>query len=330
MSIEVIRPGALSTLQDLGRIGYQRYGVSVGGAMDEWSHRIANRLVGNAESEATLELTLVGPSLKFTRPTLIAITGADLSPSIGGQAIPKSVPVLVGGGAQLDFGRRISGVRSYLAVRGGYDVPCVMGSKTTSLRGAFGGFEGRALRKGDVLPLGTGDEGATPRRSPILRDGQEPFSAMGSGIQMAGAGNDQEVIHLRVMPGRHWDRFNAEAREGFLKEEFRLSPQSDRMGFRLHGPKLLSAESGELLSEAVCFGAIQVPPSGDPIILMADRQTTGGYPMIAAVASVDLPALAQLMPQRAVRFTLITLAEAQSLDLERERSLAEMPRFIWN
>lgn len=329
MSIQVAKQGVLSTLQDLGRFGYQRFGVVAGGAMDEWSHRVANLLVGNPEREATLEITLLGPSLKFQETTLIAICGAGLSPRIGERAVPQGRPVLVRAGSQLDFGRRESGMRAYLAVHGGFDVAPVMNSKSTYLRGAFGGFNGRALRKGDEIPIGAGNaERPFPRLARMLRENADPFATPGDPLlpPTAPPGNPPRTV--RVMAGQQWQAFTGEAQTRFLAGEFRISPQSDRMGFRIDGPKLALREPLEMISEAVAFGTIQVPPDGNPIILMADRQTTGGYPKIADVASVDLPVVAQTMPQHTVRFALISLEEAQQLYLAREAEIDRVRRTV--
>jgi len=323
MNVDVIKPGVLSTLQDLGRVGFQRFGVPVCGVMDEWSHRIANLLVGNPAHEATLEVTLMGPSLRFTEAALIAITGASLSPRIGEHAVPQGTPVLVGAGSQLDFGRRVAGMRAYLAVRGGFAVPSVMNSRSTYVRGAFGGFDGRALRKGDALVIGASDvEDPLMQLAAKLRAGTLPFATLDDPPELPPAPSGSLPTTVRVMAGQQWDAFTPQARQALCEAEFRLSPQSDRMGFRFEGPKLALTEPLEMISEAVAFGTIQVPPDGNPIVLMADRQTTGGYPKIASVASVDLPILAQMTPQQALRFTLISLEDAQQLYLARERALA--------
>jgi antagonist of KipI len=325
MTIEVLKPGVLSTLQDLGRAGFQRFGVPVSGAMDEWSHRVANLLVGNPAGEATLEITLMGPSLRFTEPALIAIAGADLSPRIGGHAVPHGTPVLVRAGSQLDFGRRIAGLRSYFAVHAGFAVAPVMDSKSTYVRGGFGGFEGRALRKGDVLSIASASvDPVYPSLVAKLAGSAQPFVALDDPQKVCTAPAAGSPKTLRVTIGQQWDAFTAEAQQALREAEFRLSPQSDRMGLRLEGPKLALREPVEMISEAVAFGTIQVPPDGNPIILMADRQTTGGYPKIASVASVDLPLLAQMLPQQSLRFASIPLEDAQQLYLAREQALADI------
>ena len=310
MSIEVIKPGPLSSLQDLGRTGVQRFGVIASGVMDEWSHRWANLLAGNANDEASLEITLMGPSLLFHQDALIAIVGADLSPRIGEQAVPMAEPVRVAAGSRLDFGRRVFGCRTYLAVHGGFAVPPVMGSRSTYLRAGFGGWQGRALRKGDRLPIAADALG--PADLPAVQPLKVPPHP---------ARHDRAI---RAIPGQQWARFSAQAQARWFDAPFVVNLNSDRMGYRLDGPGLALAAPLEMISEAVAFGTVQVPPDGQPIVLMADRQTTGGYPKIASVASVDLPLLAQRVPGETLRFERVTLDEAQALYLEREAEFARL------
>jgi len=283
--------------------------------MDEWAHRVANLLVGNRETEATLEITLIGPSLAFDEDAVIALCGGDLSPRIDKRDLPMDRPVRLRSGSVLDFGRRRVGCRSYLAVRGGYAVAPVMGSKSTYLPGGFGGFEGRALRSGDVI--GIGEAGNDSPAAFTAIDGDLPFAAPSS----SWVARDNAISAgqpIRVVKGAQWPFFSEDAQRAFTESEFRMTPQSDRMGYRLDGAKLATRETIEMISEGVSFGTIQVPPDGNPIILMADCQTTGGYPKIAQVASVDLPLLAQMMPGQTMRFELISLDLAQQLYLSRE------------
>lgn len=322
--IRVLKPGALSQLQDLGRYGQQRYGVPVNGVMDEWSHRLANVLVGNPEDQATLECTLTGPTLRFTRDRLIALSGADMQARIDGMPVPLDQPLLVRGGATLACGERRRGARLYLAVRGGFDVPAVMGSRSTFLRGGYGGFQGRALARGDRLPLQPADTGY-PGATRLLVQCGTPFV---SAAQFAIAAPDGDAGILRVVPGPQWQAFTAQARQAFVEQPFQIDNRSDRMGYRLAGPRLMLAQPLEMVSEAVSFGTVQVPPDGNPIVLMADRQSAGGYPKIAYVASVDLPRLAQALPGDTVRFAPITLAQAQALYLQREDRLAELRALV--
>lgn len=305
ISIEVIKPGAQSQLQDLGRYGYQHLGVPVCGAMDEYSHRLVNLLVGNHTDQATLEIVLMGPSLRFAATTQIAICGADLSATLDGEPVALHQRLTVPAGAVLSFGRRINGLRSYLAVRGGFSVAPLMGSRSTFVRGSFGGHLGRALRKGDVL-----------QAADFKPAGALPDLPLVSTLPSA------EITPLRVVLGEHWAGFTAEAQALFAEASYRISPQSDRMGYRLEGPALARSQPGELISEAVNFGSIQVPPDGQPIVLMAERQSTGGYPKIGHVISVDLPLLAQLAPQEALRFVPVSLETAQTLYLQREQQFA--------
>ncbi|TAL56894.1 biotin-dependent carboxyltransferase family protein [Pandoraea sp.] len=313
MSIEVIKPGMLTTFQDLGRAGYQHLGVPVNGAMDERSHRLANLLAGNASTEATLEVTLMGPTLQWHAPATIVICGADLQPSVDDQPIPMYEPVPVAAGAVLAFGKRRNGVRAYLAVRGGFALAPVMGSASTYVRGGYGGLRGEPLRRGDVIALRGAPQaarravkGARATALPVL-----PPVVLGS-----------PDAPLRALAGREWSMFSAQAQRNLVAEPFRIDPQSDRMGYRLAGLPLELGAAREMISEAVGFGTIQVPPDGQPIVLMADRQTTGGYPKIAHVCAVDLPRLAQKMPGETVHFQLIDLDEAQRLMLLQEAAFA--------
>ena len=312
--IEVLAPGPLSSLQDLGRHGFQRYGVGPAGAMDDWSHRLANLLVGNLPEEATLEITLLGPSLRFHEATLIAITGADLGARLNDQPVTPGWPLRVAAGSLLAFGRRRLGCRAYLAVRGGYAVAPVMGSRSTARRAGFGGFEGRALRKGDRLAIGPSSD-VTARLPPAPPAGFVSAECPAPG-----------PAPLRVLTGQQWAQFSAEAQQRLLGEAYVVHQQSDRMGYRLSGPPLALRAPLEMISEAVAFGTVQVPPDGQPIVLMADRQTTGGYPKIASVLSIDLPRLAQAVPGDTLRFAPSTLAEARVLDAARESTLARLQR----
>jgi urea carboxylase len=309
MSIEVLKPGALTTLQDLGRRGYQRFGVPVNGVMDERSHRLANALLGNAQSEATLEITLMGPALRFATDALIAVTGADLDAKLNGEPLPRNEACVVSAGSELAFGKRRSGVRAYLAVRGGFKVDPVMGSASLFARGGYGGFAGRALAKGDVIELNDRSEAKVSTVDKVL-------VALGEDVLA-----DAEAP-IRVIAGREWALFDPASQHAFVQQPFRLTPQSDRMGFRLEGPKLELTHAAQMESEALGFGAIQVPADGNPIVLMADRQTTGGYPKIAQVCAVDLPRLAQTMPGESLRFSLIGIDDAQRLLLSQERTFA--------
>jgi antagonist of KipI len=317
MSLTVLHPGLQTQLQDEGRWGWQSDGVPVGGAMDTWSHRLANGLAGNASDEATLEILMQGPQLRFDAPACIAITGADLSPTVNGQALPQQRRVWLAAGAELRFGRRTAGLRAYLAVGGGLDVPAVLGSRSTYARGGFGGWQGRALQAGDVLPLRPGG-----LMAPEIDAAIGFLAAPALALELLSPLPDPAptaCATVAVVAGEHWQAFTPAAQQAFLAQRWRVGPQSDRMGYRLQGQSLAPAVMGELLSEGVAFGTVQVPPDGQPIVLMAERQSTGGYPKIAHVASVDLPLLAQLAPGQHLRFELISLDMAQALLEDRER-----------
>ncbi len=318
MSITVIKPGLLSSFQDLGRFGHQHLGVPVGGAMDGRAHRLANLLAGNTGDEATLEVTLVGPTLRFDAAGCIAISGAHLSPTLNQQPIPNNRPLIVRAGDVLAFGARTNGLRSYIAWNGGIALPSVLGSRSTYLRGGFGGFHGRALRKGDVLNmLGELDASALDDMEQELWKIKVYLPAILGLVPRAS---------IRVMRGAHTPLFTDGSIADFFAGEYRIGPQSERMGYRLQGAQLLLKSSTQLLSEATSFGSIQVPPDGNPIILMADRQTTGGYAKIGHVATVDLPVIAQCMPGENLSFTEIALTQAQRLDSQREEAFAQLHR----
>ncbi|ALI98705.1 5-oxoprolinase subunit C family protein [Rufibacter tibetensis] len=327
MNISVEKPGMLTTVQDLGRNGFQKQGMVVSGAMDAFALRLANLLVGNTEGEAALEITLVGPNLRFQEDCLIAMTGANLSPKLNGNPVPINRPIFVKKGVVLEFGAPVKGARAYLAVAGGFDVPRVMGSASTYLRAGIGGWQGRALQKGDELPV----KGMSLEQLHFWQQkslGEESFLASKWGISSNLLTAYAENPTVRVMPGPEYNLFSENAHETFWQDEFKVSTASDRMGYRLEGPTLPLQEPVEFLSSAVTFGTVQVPSNGNPIILMADRQTTGGYPRIGQVASVDLPMLAQVKPGGTLRFQQVSLAEAQALYYQQEQALEHLKRAI--
>lgn len=298
-SFRVIHPGLFTTVQDLGRVGYQRFGMPVSGAMDTTALRLANRLVGNPDDAAGLEITIKGPELLFETDALIALTGADLSPSINGLSIPLWTAMKIARGSTLSFGRRRSGARTYLALSGGVDVPVVLGSRSTHVRSHTGGFAGRALAKGDRL-FG----GRPPAEWLRLAERMIPLSARPS--------YSPNPI-LRIILGPQADYFSDKAFEAIASGCYTVSPQSDRMGYRLTGPPLPHAKAADIVSDATPLGALQVPANQQPILLMADHQTTGGYPKIGVVISTDLPLAAQLMPGDTLTFSIIDVAEAEAI-----------------
>ena len=322
MTIRVVTGGLQTTVQDLGRPSHQHQGIPGGGAMDRMAMRVGNLLVGNGTQAAVLEATLIGPTLTFANETLIAVTGADLEAAVGATSIPAWHPTLVPAGATLRFGRALRGCRAYVAVAGGIDVPLVFGSRSTYLRADFGGLEGRALRAGDQLAVGETPE-LSRRIAASLRAGNATtvVARWGAGISIRTPCSEDAVV--RVIRGAHTDLLNKTSLEAFVGSRFRVSASSDRMGYRLDGVTLSLRATTELLSEGVAFGTVQLPPGGAPIVLMADRQTTGGYPRIGEVASVDLGLVAQLKPGDQLRFRFISLEEAQELYLAWEHDLRQ-------
>lgn len=322
MSIYVIRPGLQAAIQDLGRHRFQKYGVVAGGAMDTGAARAANLLVGNRDHEAVLEITLAGTELLIKRDTVLAICGANMSVMAESERLPLWRPALVREGAVIKFGACLSGCRSYLAVAGGFDVPDVMGSKSTYLRGAIGGFQGRALKSGDVLTAQAPGMLSERIKHSLHRGLHDSFAVPAwHASHFAIADNLADPV-IRALPGSHYDWFTEESKASLFSQTFQITVQSDRMGYRLEGAqKLVTASAPELLSEAVANGTVQVPPDGNPIVLLADRQTTGGYPRIAQVASVDIPVFAQLKPGDRFRFEAVTQQEAEQLYLDSERDI---------
>lgn len=287
----------LTTIQDAGRWGVQDRGVPVSGPMDWRSFHLANALVGNSRGAAALEATLLGPELRFEQTTHVALAGADLGASIDGTALPVNFTQVCKPGSILRFGERRSGTRTYIAFDGGIDVPPMLGSRATHVVSGLGGIDGRALRAGDVL---------------AVRESQETSRTPRVALRMPTGG-----ARLRVMRGPQDDWFDDGAFEVLQRTRFTISPQSDRMGYRLRIPDPGSriptgraASAGAMISDATFTGGLQVPPSGDPILLMADRQTTGGYPQMATVITADLPLAGQLAPGDWIEFTLCTRADA--------------------
>ncbi|ANF96769.1 biotin-dependent carboxyltransferase family protein [Paenibacillus bovis] len=309
MSIIVEKLGLLTTIQDIGRTGYGRDGVSITGAMDRPAHVIANWLVGNTGHEPALEITLAGFVAEFTADCWIAVTGGQLTPMIDGQLLPMWRPVYVRQGSRLSFKKVESGCRAYLAVAGGWDVPSVMGSASTYLRAGIGGYRGRALREGDLLGTST-EHCMLPELSDEL-DRDSSLYAVPWQVSPLLLPSQTGKPVIRILPGRQWEDFTAASRHSLLEESYRVTPQSDRMGYRLSGSALELESSQEYLSEAVTHGTIQVPADGQPIVLMSDRQTLGGYAKIAQVISLDLPVMAQLAPGDYIRFEKVSIAEAQ-------------------
>ena len=306
-ALTVVRPGMLTTVQDLGRWGHQSVGVPVAGPMDWYSHRLANHRVGNPPTAAALEITLMGPEVVAEAELTCAVAGAHFDVRVNGAAIDSARLFALGAGDRVRFGERRRGARATLAVAHGFDLPLVLGSRATSLISRMGPFGGRALRTGDRLPISEGSH-----KSPVPTG--QPLDLPSGGAR------------LRVIVGPHDDRFTDGALRAFTGGRYIVTPDSNRMGYRLSGPTLERQDASELLSDATPVGSLQVPSSGLPILLMADRQTTGGYPKIATVITADLPLAGQLAPGDWIEFVPCSPNEALVALREREAGLQEAAR----
>lgn len=330
MSLEVLAPGWATSVQDLGRRGLAAIGVGSAGAMDAVALRLANALVGNVDGAATLEVTLRGPRLRCLDDALIALTGAPLQATCAGGTLPMWRPLLVRGGSEIELGAMSRGARSYLAIAGGIDVPPALGSRSTDVNAALGPRGGRALVAGDALAV---DETfATP---PLVRSlaarcetDAMAFAAANWSLDPTPWFDDADARTLALIRGAHWAALEGASQKALFTAEFRVGNESNRVGYRLSGPQLKLRSARELVSEGVVPGTMQLPPSGEPIVLMAEAPTTGGYPRIGHVASVDLPRLGQCRPGDRIRFAEISLADAQSRYLERERRLQVLIRNV--
>jgi antagonist of KipI len=315
VTAKILRAGFLTSVQDLGRIGFREFGVSLGGALDSHALRVANLLVGNDESEAGLEITLGGLRMRFDNERTVAWCGGEFDVRVGSISLPAGHVTSISAGEELIVNPPKLGCRSWLAISGGIGVPIILGSRSTDLRGTFGGIKGRALRDGDVIPLSK-----RPRSAPKAFGAATPrISSWSAPVEWTTTAKENPV--LRFIRGADWNRFNDVTIQRFTSDSFPVSPDSDRMGARLEGPELKRNENVDLVSEAVAPGTIQVPPSGKPIVLLGDCQTIGGYPKIAHVITVDLPTAAQLCAGDTVRFQEISLTDAHRLLYEREREL---------
>lgn len=303
-AIEILEAGLLTTVQDKGRYGYQRFGMPVAGAMDVFALRVGNALVGNDDGSAGLEMTVLGPKIRFLADTWIAVTGADLGATLNGDPISAWQSLQVSKDDELGFKGPQDGMRAYLAIAGGIDVPIVMGSRSTYLKAAVGGLEGRGLRPGDVLSVDDTETNFVSRQAP------EPL------------GHEYGGEHqVRVVFGPQDGRFTEAGRDTFLGSQFTVAIQSDRMGYRLEGPAIEHIDGPDVISDGTAFGAVQVPGDGQPIVLLADRGTTGGYTKIATVISSDLHKFAQAMPGHTVSFEAVSVDEAHDLYRKREALL---------
>ena len=305
MGVVFNKAGLMTTVQDYGRMGHQKQGFHVCGVMDRHSYWVANLLVDNTDREAVIEYSVMGPSMYFTTDTVICITGGDFDPKINGNPVPMYQAIEVHQGDELEMGFCKSGTWGYVAFAGGLDVPMVMGSRSTDLKCKFGGLEGRKIQDGDKIPFIN-----AVKTLPMMKDRKIEHDTF-----------DDDVVELRVTMGPQLDYFTENGINTFLGQEFQVSLQCDRMGYRLDGPAIEHNEKGaDIVSDGIAKGAIQVTGEGQPIVLLSDRQTIGGYTKIANVISVDIPKLVQCKYPQKVRFKEIDVEEAQKLYLmERER-----------
>jgi antagonist of KipI len=293
--IRILEPGAMTTVQDLGRPGHQRYGIPPSGPVDNLSFIIANQLVGNPDAAAGLECTVLGPRFVAETACAIAVTGAEMPLTVNGGEAPAWTTLHLRAGDVVKLGAARAGVRAHVAFSGGLDVPVVLGSRSTYVRGRLGGLDGRSLRRDDRLAL-------FPAEPPALRRAR-------ASVRPA-FGDEPEI---RVVLGPQVERFTADGLRTFLGSAYEMLPQSDRMGARLRGPRIAHAAGHDILSDGIALGSIQVPGDGQPIALLVDRQSTGGYTKIATVCSFDIGRLGQVKPGHRLRFRAVALAEAQRM-----------------
>ena len=305
-TLKIIQPGMLSTIQDRGRYGYQRSGMPTAGAMDTFALRAANALLGNDDNAACIEITVLGPRIELLADTHVAVTGANVSPRLDGDPIPMWQAVPVSKGSRLEFRSPKDGMRAYLAVGGGIDVPQVMGSRATYMKAAIGGIEGRPLRAGDILNALASEATGSPN---TLALSKEEVPTYGSSHV------------LRVVLGPQKQAFTQRGIDTFINSTYAVSINSDRMGYRLEGEPIEHTDGPDVISDGTPLGAIQVPGDGQPIILLADRGTTGGYTKIATVITSDLSKVAQAMPGHTVAFRSVSVEEAQAAYRAQEHLL---------
>ncbi|WP_257348347.1 biotin-dependent carboxyltransferase family protein [Pseudalkalibacillus decolorationis] len=314
--ITILQPGLFSTVQDIGRIGYQKFSVPVSGAVDLDAHRMANLLVGNDEHFATIEMTVQAAEMKFEQDRVIAIFGEGPNLSLNGKHLPKGKPIFLPKDSTVKHAATGSGARTYLAVAGGIDVPVIMDSRSTYTRAAIGGFEGRRLAKGDQIGVG---EMTLTQRSILTFLKEKDNVSWFVPTQFFDSNVSNGTIQM--IKSEQFNTFTKESQEAVFNRFFTVTSQSDRMGYRLDGVELKQIKAKNEISSAVPFGTIQVPPDGNPILLAADRQTTGGYPVIGYTASVDRHKLAQLKPGDQIHFELVDIGEAQQQFATKEEAM---------
>jgi len=310
--IETMKPGLFTLIQDEGRWGYQAYGMPVAGAMDRYAYRVANLLAGNRRGAAALEMTMQGGTFRFSRKCLVSVAGADMQARVNDVEVPNWSAFYVPAGGVLSFDAVLTGCRTYLAVHGGFEAPPVLGSRSTYTRANVGGMDGRPLKGGDVLSTGQDVSSAAV-----------PLCLPDQFVRR----HDQEIA-LRVILGPQDDMFTPGGVRTLLASKYTISPEADRMGYRLEGPKIEHVDKADIISDALPLGAVQVPAHGMPIVMMADRQTTGGYVKMATVIGPDLSLLAQGKQGDTVRFSRCSDEEAVEALRREEQCYEEVQAFL--
>jgi antagonist of KipI len=308
---QVLKPGFFTTVQDLGRFDYLRYGIPICGAMDSFSFIVANLLVGNHSNDAGLEMTLIGPELQALSEAQIAITGGTISPRINERDVPMWQTLSIQEDDVLSFGKMESGCRAYLSVRGGVNTPLVLGSRSTYVRGGFGGIDGRQVKSGDVVE----GFGASPLMTEYVMPGEFVPQFMRN-------------VKVRVILGPQADMFTEMGMETFLSSAYKVTLEADRMGYRLDGPEIEHKTRADIVSDALLPGSVQVPKNGKPIVIMRDAQTTGGYAKIAIVITTDVSVLGQARPNDIVEFVKVTMHQAQEKLFEYHKLLESLERIL--
>lgn len=321
MAVKVISPGLSTSVQDLGRPGYYHLGIPEGGGMDRFATRIANLLVGNDPGAALLEATFMGPELEFTEAATVAVTGGELPPKVNGEERPTWESFPVKAGDRLSFGYLKGGARAYIAISGGIDVPVVLGSRTTYVLGALGGFEGRVLKAGDVLPIGQGS-GKSGKSLPVnLRRPQV------------------SPAELRMLPGLYWHRITEAAGKRFFEDTWKVAPEADRIGYRFRGgaplefvereqPFGAGSDPSNIVDACYPYGSIQVPSGTEPIVLHRDAVSGGGYMMVGVVISADMDLIAQLQPHTPAKFAPVTLDQALAARADNAKLMARAEEYL--
>lgn len=323
MAIEVVKPGLATSVQDLGRPGYYHLGIPISGAMDRYALTAANLLVGNAEGDAALEAVFMGPELRFTADATVAVTGAELPPKLDGVEQPSWANFPVKAGQVLTFGYLKSGARAYIAVSGGIDVPLVLGSRSTYLLGALGGYEGRALQAGDTINIGAA-------KRPV-REGLTVAPGLRRGLA--------NPAELRVLTGLYWHRITAAAGERFFSDTWKVAPEADRIGYRFRGGHALDfkpreqpfgagSDPSNIVDSCYPYGSIQVPGGTEPIVLHRDAVSGGGYFMIGTVISADMDVIGQLQPNMPTRFVAVDMNAALLARREQNGRIERLRRSI--